>query len=173
MNKCWFHCRTLIPPILKPNFNLLRLDVGEGGAFPDELLPPQWARFWAFTVDSLEGFDLLRCVPDIFSLISRHNPFVSRSHSYHVPNNSANKGHLPAVEHLQYRDRKSIIFCFFFPYHSQQKEEFFHLFHQPVDKNKRKAPKLKPKLCPVSNTGGLSSYTTTTASTRKRWPFRD
>ena len=58
-----------IPSILKPDFNLFRLNVGENRAFPNKLLAANGARFRALMIEPLKGFDLLRCVPDVLSVV--------------------------------------------------------------------------------------------------------
>ena len=42
-----------LPAILEPNFDLLWLDMGENGAFSDELLTAQGTGFGAFMIKSL------------------------------------------------------------------------------------------------------------------------
>lgn len=59
----------ILPAVLKPNFDLFGFNVGEDGAFPDELLPPQRTGLWAFSIDPLQSLHLLRCVPHILAAI--------------------------------------------------------------------------------------------------------
>lgn len=56
-----------IPSILEPDFDLFGLNVRENRALPNQLLPSQRARLWAFRVDSLQGLNLLWCVPHILA----------------------------------------------------------------------------------------------------------
>lgn len=58
-----------IPPILKPNFDLLWFDIGENWAFPDKLLAAHRTGFWAFIIKPLKGFHLLWCVPNVLPII--------------------------------------------------------------------------------------------------------
>ena len=60
-------CMLSLPAILKPDFDLLGLDVGQNGTLADQLLPPQRARLRTLSINPFEGLDLLGRVPDIFS----------------------------------------------------------------------------------------------------------
>lgn len=57
----------VIPPVLKPNFDLLRLNVSKDRTLPDQLLSSQRTRFRALGVDSLKRLHLLRRVPHILA----------------------------------------------------------------------------------------------------------
>lgn len=57
------------PAVLEPDFDLLRLDVGENGALPDQLLPAHGAGLGTLSIDSLKSFNLLSSVADILAVI--------------------------------------------------------------------------------------------------------
>ena len=49
----------MIPSVLEPNFDLLRLDVGENGTLPDKLLAAHGAGLGAVMVEPFESLNLL------------------------------------------------------------------------------------------------------------------
>ena len=53
------------PPVLEPDLDLLRLDVRQDRALPDQLLPPHRRRLRALRVHSLQRLHLLRRVADV------------------------------------------------------------------------------------------------------------
>ena len=57
-----------IPPVLKPDLDLLRLDVGQNGTFTDQLLTPERAWLRTLGVDTLQGLYLLRRVPNVLTV---------------------------------------------------------------------------------------------------------
>jgi len=56
-----------IPSILKPNFDLLGLDVLQDGALFDQLVTPDGAGFGALMVHPLQGFHLFVGVANVLS----------------------------------------------------------------------------------------------------------
>lgn len=72
--------------ILEPDFDLSRLDVAENGAFSNELLSTERARFRALGVNSLESFDLLRRVSHVLAGVKSFLRRVSIVHgvSHHL-----------------------------------------------------------------------------------------
>lgn len=80
-----------IPPILKPNFNLLGLNVGEDRALSDQLLPAKRARLRALMIQPLKGFDLLRSVSNVLSGVHSSLRFFARSNSHHLSTVSKNR----------------------------------------------------------------------------------
>ena len=71
-----------IPSVLKPNFDLFGLDVGENRAFPDKLLPANGTGFGALVIEPLKGFNLLRRVTDIFPVV-HHSLTILAGHCHH------------------------------------------------------------------------------------------
>jgi len=59
----------MIPSVLEPNFDLLRLDVGENGTLPDKLLAAHGAWLGAVMVEPFKSLNLLRRVPHILAVI--------------------------------------------------------------------------------------------------------
>lgn len=55
-----------LPAILKPDFDLFGLDVGQNGTVAYQLLPAQRTGLRALGVDPFERLDLLGGVPDVF-----------------------------------------------------------------------------------------------------------
>lgn len=70
-----------LPSILKPDFDLLRLDIREDGTVFDQLLTAYGTRLGAFIVNALESFHLFigvanvlaRCIHDAPTLPFRHS----------------------------------------------------------------------------------------------------
>lgn len=62
----------IVPSILEPNFDLLRFNVREDRTFSDKLLTAHWTWFRTIMIKPLKGFNLLRCIPDILSVIQHH-----------------------------------------------------------------------------------------------------
>lgn len=54
---------------MKPDFDLFRFNVRKNGTLSNELLPSQRSWFWAFCIDSLQGFHLLWCISHILASI--------------------------------------------------------------------------------------------------------
>jgi len=83
---------SLLPPILKPNLDLLRLNVGQNRALPNQLLPSQWTRLRAFHINLFQSFNLFSSVPHIFarrikvSLNAVISLLLCNSHSHLLPN---------------------------------------------------------------------------------------
>jgi hypothetical protein len=61
------HIRIRLPAVLKPDFDLFGLNVGKNGTLPNELLPSQRARLWAFCVHPLQCLHLLWRIPHVLA----------------------------------------------------------------------------------------------------------
>lgn len=79
-----------IPSILKPDFDLLRLDIGENGALSDQLLATNGTGFRTFVIEPLKGFNLLRCVSNVFTVVDTMFVTILAGHSHFkfLPRNS-------------------------------------------------------------------------------------
>ncbi|RRT41340.1 hypothetical protein B296_00032903 [Ensete ventricosum] len=88
-----------LPSVLEPDLDLLRLDVGEDGALPYELLSLQGAGLRALVVDPLERIYLLWSIPHVLPRLHRHRlllalPRLLTAHNHrhlapskHIPKN--------------------------------------------------------------------------------------
>jgi len=61
------HIRIRLPAVLKPDFDLFGLNVGKNRTLPNELLPSQRARLWAFCVHPLQCLHLLWRIPHVLA----------------------------------------------------------------------------------------------------------
>ncbi|RWW68044.1 hypothetical protein BHE74_00024460 [Ensete ventricosum] len=98
-----------LPSVLEPDLDLLRLDVGEDGALPYELLSFQGAGLRALVVDPLERIYLLWSIPHVLPRLHRHRlllalPRLLTAHNHrhlapskHIPKNPTfpHPTHLP------------------------------------------------------------------------------
>lgn len=58
-----------IPSVLEPDLDLFGFDIRENWALADKLLAANRTWLWALVIEPLEGFNLLRCVPNILAVV--------------------------------------------------------------------------------------------------------
>lgn len=62
--KWWF-----IPSVLKPDFDLFRVNIRKNGTLPNELMPLQRSWLWTFCINPLQSLHLFWCIPHILATI--------------------------------------------------------------------------------------------------------
>lgn len=87
-----------IPSVLKPNLDLLGLDVGENRTFSDELLAAHRTWFRTIMIKSFKSFNLFRCISNILPVVHLHlvvavHVLAARTHRHHCVTADNQKQH--------------------------------------------------------------------------------